>query len=78
MNISDLRKVLNDIEEKYGDIEIITYSEEGYTVESEYIRVLKRNKKFYVFIGEDCVDRHDLYDYEKHIPYKEAENTNEN
>ena len=68
MNISDLRKALDEIEEKYGDIEVTTYNEGGYTIDSEYIRVFEMNQKFYVFIGEDCIDRHSTYDYEKHIP----------
>ena len=57
MKISDLKKVLNDIEEKYGDIEVTTYDEGGYTIDSEYVRVFEMNQKFYVSIGDDCIDR---------------------
>ena len=45
MKISDLKKVLNDIEEKYGDIEVTTYDEGGYTIDSEYVRVFEMNQK---------------------------------
>lgn len=70
MNISDLKKVLDDIEEKYGDIEVTTYDEGGYTVDSECVRVFENDQKFFVFIGEDCVVRRGVYVYEKYIPSK--------
>ena len=71
MRISDLKKALNYIQNKYGDIEVRTYDEGGYTEWAKYVRVFEEYQKFYVFIGEDCTDRHEDYAYEEHIPYKE-------
>ena len=68
MNISDLKKVLDDLEKKYGNIKISTYDEAGYIANAEYVRVFEDDGEFLVFIGEDYIDRHEGYVYEEYIP----------